>query len=160
MFRTTGLRLPGRRARRPVREDQEKNGRLGPPRSRSWVVLCHPDRLQGPPLRNRTWVIKHTDSGSLETKFDFARGLAEGIGGQKEGYMGCTRKPGYPNCPLYGCRWGLRGGCRACVGCFFPLLDSLLKSTTLECALGIRELALGILREDGLFSWNTPFVPL
>ena len=33
----------------------------------------------------RTWVIRHTDSGGLETKFDFAGGLADSTETEKQG---------------------------------------------------------------------------
>ena len=59
---------------------------LRPQESRSDGVCATNLAIQGhPPPGIRTWVIRHTDSGGLETKFEFAGGLADSTETEKQG---------------------------------------------------------------------------
>ena len=91
-----------------IESDQKKNGgrqdswrwrrsaRLRPPPWNSNFKLA----IEGHPHPGiPTWVIKHTDSGGLETKLEFAGGLADSKRREKQGTSGCNRGPIDHICP-------------------------------------------------------------
>ena len=67
---------------------------LGPQESSSDGICVSNLAIQGHPHPGiPTWVIKHTDSGGLETKLEFAGGLAGSKSREKQGTSGWNRGP-------------------------------------------------------------------